>query len=565
MGKKIVSIEPGIWWTKVCLTDYQKVSPKVYKAFAFQTPEHAIEDGYIRDKDAFITTLMKEIQRHGIKERDVVFTLSSSKVVTREAVIPFVKDKKIDGIVASQVDEYFPMDVSDYVISYTKMGQLEQDGQKKIKLSLVAVPDNLLKNYYNFAEEAKLHIETFDYIGNGAVQIMKNSLSANAVVVQLEEQATVISILVNKKLVFQRVTPYGYATALASVLEHEIFGIKDESEAFDFLLKNEVLFKLPNLTREVDVPIPEGKTRQAVLWESCEDVKESLSYYLRMVNTAIEYYQNQQGGVIGGNVYLIGDGARLAGIHKLFEREFPMPIHNQDYTSYVNLKKFYQDDESVTEIGFLSVVGAAIHPLDIMSKEQKATESRKSNSNLVHILLACSILISVVLVLAATMRKLNAVSEQQDLQQQIANLSTVETVYQENETVNAAKSVYETIDDATKTENEQFLKLISELEDQFPKKVTVLSMDITDGTITLNLSSTKKLEAAQLLMNLKEISFIKDISIPSIAEEEGEGSKKSWQYTILATYKTEAEQEAEAAAAEAEKAETQDTEAVEAD
>ena len=56
-------------------------------------------------------------------------------------------------------------------------------------------------------------------------------------VVQLEEQATVISILENKKLVFQRVTPYGYGATITAVIDHPVLGIDDEEKALDFLFR----------------------------------------------------------------------------------------------------------------------------------------------------------------------------------------------------------------------------------------------------------------------------------------------------------------------------------------
>ena len=152
MVKRVVSIEAGVWWTKVALADYRKKNPPVHKAFAFRTPEHAVEDGYIRDKEAFASALKAELSRHDIHEKEVVFTLSSSKVVTREVMIPFVKDNKIMGIIEAQIRDYFPMDVSNYTISYSKMDVEEEDGKKMLKLLLVAIPDNLLNNYLTISE-----------------------------------------------------------------------------------------------------------------------------------------------------------------------------------------------------------------------------------------------------------------------------------------------------------------------------------------------------------------------------------------------------------------------------
>ena len=67
MVKRVVSIEAGVWWTKVALADYRKKNPPVHKAFAFRTPEHAVEDGYIRDKEAFASALKAELSRHDIR------------------------------------------------------------------------------------------------------------------------------------------------------------------------------------------------------------------------------------------------------------------------------------------------------------------------------------------------------------------------------------------------------------------------------------------------------------------------------------------------------------------
>ena len=390
MVRKVISIEAGVWWTKVSLVEYRKKNPPVYQAFAFRTPENAVEDGYIRDKDSFANALKEELRRHNIREKEVVFTLSSSKVVTREVLIPFVKDNKIRGIIDAQMRDYFPMDVSSYTVSYSKMDVEEVDGKKQIKLLLVAIPDNLLNNYCTFADLAGLKVETFDYIGNGTVQLMCDSFLQNAVVVQLEEQTTVISILENKKLVFQRVTPYGYGATLSAIIDHPVLGIKDEYEAFDFLLSHNVLYNRPVVQKMEDEE--EMKHQQAMADETYDDLAESLRYHLRIANTAIEYYQNQVKREFTGNLYLVGDGSRFAGMHKLFAQEMPLPIQDINFASIIDLKSESQKaavaqtqsqgtyeapgqvkerPKAATPVGFLSVIGAAVLSCFLCSSFQK--------------------------------------------------------------------------------------------------------------------------------------------------------------------------------------------------
>lgn len=572
MAKKVISIETGIQWTKVALVDYRKKNPPVHEAFAFRTPEHAVEDGYIRDKDSLARALKEELVRRQIVEKDVVFTLSSSKVVTREVMIPYVKDNKIKGIIDTQSRDYFPMDISGYTISYSKMDVVEDDGKKQLKLLLVAIPDNLLGNYVSFAQLAGLKVETFDYIGNGCIQLMCDSFVDNAMIIQLEEQATVISILENKKLAFQRVTPYGYGATISTVVDHPILGIDDEERAFDFLLEHNVIFNKPSMPDNGD-PAQQA-IDQAQADEAYEDLAESLRYHLRIANTALDYYQNQVKQEFVGNVYLVGDGSRFAGIHKLFAQELPLPLQKIDFAKIIDLrnqngvndkkkagKKEHQDytdpvlEESsntrqpraATPVGFLSVIGAAVHPLDAKPKEMQAADSKKNDLHTAYVLLAGSLLLSLLLILGSSVRQLIAHSEHRSLQDQLTSLAYVQETYDESSRVQQEEQVYVTIDDATKTKNEYLLPLIEQLEAELPSAIKVTSMQTDDNLITLNMTADRKITVGQMLLNFQNVTLLTDPSIPSMSEQTDEESGSSeWTYTVNAYYADVQESEEQA-------------------
>lgn len=572
VAKKVISIETGIQWTKVALVDYRKKNPPVHEAFAFRTPEHAVEDGYIRDKDSLARALKEELVRRQIVEKDVVFTLSSSKVVTREVMIPYVKDNKIKGIIDTQSRDYFPMDISGYTISYSKMDVVEDDGKKQLKLLLVAIPDNLLGNYVSFAQLAGLKVETFDYIGNGCIQLMCDSFVDNAMIIQLEEQATVISILENKKLAFQRVTPYGYGATISAVVDHPILGIDDEERAFDFLLEHNVIFNKPSMPDNGD-PAQQA-IDQAQADEAYEDLAESLRYHLRIANTALDYYQNQVKQEFVGNVYLVGDGSRFAGIHKLFAQELPLPLQKIDFAKIIDLrnqngvndkkkagKKEHQDytnpvmEESsnprqpraATPVGFLSVIGAAVHPLDAKPKEMQAADSKKNDLHTAYVLLAGSLLLSLLLILGSSVRQLIAHSEHRHLTDQLESLAYVQQTYDESSRVQQEEQVYVTIDDATKTKNEYLLPLIEQLEAELPSAIKVTSMQTDDNLITLNMTADRKITVGQMLLNFQNVTLLTDPSIPSMSEQMDEESGSSeWTYTVNAYYADVQESEEQA-------------------
>lgn len=564
MVKKIISIEAGIQWTKVALVDYRKKNPPVHEAFAFRTPEHAVEDGYIRDKDNFAKALKAELARRQIYEKSVVFTLSSSKVVTREVIIPYVKDNKIKGIIDAQSRDYFPMDISGYTISYSKMEVLEEDGKKQLKLLLVAIPDNLLSNYVSFAELAGLKVETFDYIGNGCVQLLCDSFLEDAVVIQLEEQATVISIIENKKLAFQRVTPYGYGATISAVIEHPILGVEDEEKAFDFLLTHNVLYNKPVMQEMANAQERELKQTQAN--EAYEDLAEALRYHLRIANTALDYYQNQIKKEFVGNVYVVGDGSRFAGVQKLFAQELPLPLQKIDFSTVIDLrskkekeakKENYQDPaaenapdtqpRAATPVGFLSVIGAAVHPLDAKPKDMQEADSKKNDLRTAYILLAGSVLLSLLLILGSSVRQLVAYTQHRQLSDRLDELAYVQQTYDESAKIQAQEQVYVNLDQATVTKNENLLPLIEQLEKELPSDIKVESIQTDADTVSINLSSEKQIVVGQMLLNFQKVTLLSDLSIPSMSEQTDEESGVTeWTYTLNAYYAQEQESEEQA-------------------
>ena len=81
--------------------------------------EHMIEDGYIRDKIGFAEVLRVELKRAGITCQNLLFSVASNRIISREVTIPMAKDIMIPKIIEAEKSEYFPMDISEYEVAYT--------------------------------------------------------------------------------------------------------------------------------------------------------------------------------------------------------------------------------------------------------------------------------------------------------------------------------------------------------------------------------------------------------------------------------------------------------------
>lgn len=554
MAKRVLSIETGDWWTKVVLTEPYKRSPQIENMFYFRTPDKTVDDGQIRDREKFLNTLKEELAKRHITEKDVIFTINSTKVITREISIPFVKDKLIPGIVETQAAEHFPMDISGYTITYQKMGEIvDAENKKQIKLALIAVPDTLLSNYLALAKSGGFSIEAFEYIANSVVSFAKAHYNTNSVVVQLEENATIVSIIVNKRLAFQRVVPNGYGNTLNVVMDHSVLNVSSIPEAYHFLTTHNLAYKRPKVA---DLSTEEDQRRQKALEDAYADVREALEYHVRVAITALEYYRTQSRKDFFGVLRLMGDGARISGIKKLFTDEIPLELAEEDILSGLHLSKNVVKDE-VSDVDFSSTIGAVIAPLNIKAKEMTAKESRKSTMKVAYLGFFAAFAFSAALSTAGALRYFNAANEHDYLTRRIRELEYIQKIYDENEAAKAQAAEFVTFDLMSYTDNEMLPELIDGLEKQLPSSVVVQSLNVSGSTISLNMTSPDKLTVAQMIMNLKEIPILDNITIPAMVEDEDELGNFKWTYSVTATYVNPALEEEETV--EASNAEQNDT------
>ena len=88
MAGKVLSIEVGYSFTKVCELDYQSKKPKIYNSFVLPTPDDILADGMLTVDEGFVAAFKEKLAEKKIKTKTAVFTISSSKIATREVKIP---------------------------------------------------------------------------------------------------------------------------------------------------------------------------------------------------------------------------------------------------------------------------------------------------------------------------------------------------------------------------------------------------------------------------------------------------------------------------------------------
>lgn len=515
MAGRILSIEIGSYKTRVLEMDYKtKKTPKIYQFFSIPTPDYMLADGSVIIDHEFIAAMKKEFRAHNIRAEKVIFVLNSARIANREVTIPAVKESKIHELLITNSEEYFPVDLVQYQLVHHIV---EHDAEKNTyKLSVLAVPNEMIQSYLALAEALGLQVEALDYMGNCVVQGMQKLLHEEMkVTVKIDEQSSLITIIRNDKVELQRNIAYGVGDVLETVMVHPAFGAKKTLEQAMDLLKNR------NCLEE-------------------EEVYENLRPVVGNIGRILDYYISRNQDVTFSEVWLLGVGAEFMGLEELLASELNVKmcaLHSipQGYELAKNL-----DAESFITPVYTACVAATIAPLNfnLSAGEKKGLFGKlTAKGDMGYAVPVCGICVfvavcMVIYALASTgiMKMQNA-----DRERQLQELEDAQLAYDTYTKTLAQHGDLERMYALTETPNDALLEFLAEMEEKMPSEISVYSLTAGTDGVTMNITVSSKAAASKVLMQLREFETIAEVDTPGITETIGSG-RSTVSFSVYCTY-----------------------------
>lgn len=518
--------------TIVEVTPSNKKQSTIHNAIIFETPEDAYEDGVIRDKERIAEAIKSQLSANGITNKNAIFVLTSTKIVNREVLVPFVKENKIKGIINANSSEYFPVNIEDYVVSHSVLETVtDEENNKQLRVLAVAAPENMVRSYYDLAALAGLKVVALDYIGNAMLQLIKTQTTEamTTMVIQLGSESTVLNIVKGDTLLLQRTVPYG-----TNVVVNEVMDAKgvDATTAMT-LLQNERL-----LTVDFDDNAITGAFR----------------YLINNIGRVMDFFTSKNPDKPIDDVFLTGDGALIKGIDGLFKVQLNVSTRVMD-TLY-NIKFDPKIDLKIYNPVYLMVpIGAAFDPMGFELGEAGAKGSASSvdTTPLVIAFLILSVIIAGGVTAYSFIAKNKAQSELDQVNRDIQAISDIEKIVTDCEN---AQNIYmdaENMYSYTENLNENVGTLIAELEDKMPKGISLTAFNSTADGVDFTGNTKTYEDIAAFAINLKDIECIDNTFIESVTEnKDAQSTDVTYDFTVKCIYKD--------ATADADAAETSGTE-----
>lgn len=543
MNNRVLSIEISNSFTKICEIDYKVKKPKVYKVLTVETPAGVVVDGMLQPTQEYADHLVNALGTNGIHTKRVIFTISSTRVASREVQIPNVKANKIEALVKTNANDYFPVDLTQYEIGHYLAGGLTEEG--KLRVMALAVPKALLNSYYQLAQMCGWEVECFDYSSNSLYQILRDEKSEKVtMMIKIDENSTIVTVLSAGKVLLQRTVAYGVQDAIETMIASGAYAVNDPMSAVERFQKktclNRVLHQGDKLWEENAGRWEDEDAGNVEVTAARQKITSTLEPLIVGVNRVIDFYDSRNGDTPIERTYVTGLGGSFSGMSKLFTNCLERKVHTlSDMEDKIGMSKAIR---STRPAAYISCLGAVLAPVGLIDKSQQKAKGMTvvSGTNYTFVsvaVLVLGVILSIAMAVTSLTRYFGTVAENVALQARVEELQPAQAVYNEYLSAAAQYDKYKYLYEYTENPNENLVEFINELEQILPDSFYTDSFSSDQTGISMTVNVEGKAAAARTILNIRNMESIEDVQISNITDNQDEMGGSWVMFSMTGTYR----------------------------
>ncbi|TCT16897.1 type IV pilus assembly protein PilM [Natranaerovirga pectinivora] len=509
---KYITIDISNETLKIAEVVKKKNNIIVKKAINILRSSEAVEDGYIRNKEYLAGLIKQTLIENKIKTKNLIITIYSSKIISREITLPYLKPKKLSTVINMNVSEYFPVNTNDYIIDHTPIDTIEDSSTKSQKILILAAPKSLVEGYVELAERLGLTLKSIGYAGNGLVELFKlQNYEGNNIYLELGSESTIATILNNGKLEAQRFLPFGTNEIYQGVMSKLNLGYEEAT----ILVKEKSVF---------DIEVEEHSYLTG-------EITIAVNKIMSGVSRLLDYYGSRTDSKPVNGIFIIGNGSEFYGIEDYIEKNFN--LKTKIINEYTHIKSTKVENFLKDQIYYTAALGAVMSKINFVPTEiiHRDTKNRKKRLIVELIVLGGALF---VLVLMYPLNEKNRLElEKTRLINEINSIKGIEEIIKKHEGLTKELSLREDVLKISKNNSEYLLEILNEFEREMPTNLHYTSLNHTHNQLMISGYATDKLTIATYIENIKKMDYFSDIYINTVVAidiEEADGRKNPGKY-----------------------------------
>lgn len=253
-----------------------------------------------------IVKLKAWLKQQKVPLKKLKLAFSCPGTITRIITLPKMSNKDLDKLLTEQVSQYFTFNIADYLVDYRIVDFFEEEGQKRQRVLLAALPIFQWKQFCSNLDSLGLKPTVIDLTADslarlyGKLSILKKPLKQED---DLKGRALDIAIV-----------DLGSERVEFIILENGLFFLYSDQEA---ALKG---LKKMNVSKSTESDENDLlKVEDSLMSNSYEVLEEALTPVLRTIGDFITFFAARHFGKSIDKIFLTGELADLPLITELFE------------------------------------------------------------------------------------------------------------------------------------------------------------------------------------------------------------------------------------------------------
>ncbi len=292
-----------------------------------EIPLEVQEEADVDLKNDMLADLIKKLfKEHNIKSKDVVTSLPGDDAIVRYVKLPFMSDEELKNVISYEAEQYIPLAIDQVVLDFDRLGEVDEDGQKKLEVLLVAAKEEIVDRHLELMNRAGLNPVIID-VDSFA---LSNAFGRNY---GLMEGETVSLIHIGARLTTINILEDGVSHLTRDVqVAGNNFTREVQREFGNSLAEAEELKRIQGkvLTETEDIMSMEVPTPDDQSARVGESLNSLLNKLIAEIRRSFTYYESSIRKKPVSRIVLSGGTARLKNLDKYLQEKLNVPVELND-------------------------------------------------------------------------------------------------------------------------------------------------------------------------------------------------------------------------------------------
>lgn len=303
-----------------------------------------------------IKQLFKE---HDLRTRDVVSALPGDDAIVRYVKLPHMSQEELKNVIALEAEQYIPLSIDQVVLDFSVLGEIEEEGQKKLEVLLVAAKEEIVDRHLDLLTRAGLNplaLEVDAFALANAFEHSYGPMTGETVgLIHIGARLTTINILEDGVSHLTRdvaVAGNNFTREIQRELE------LDFAEAEELKLQQgQALTETEDLI-QIETPGPDERTTRIG-----DAIAPVLNKLLAEIRRSFDYYEGSIRKRPVSRILLSGGASRLKHIDKYLTEKLNVPVEPNDPFRAIEVSdKLFDRTFITTQAPLFNVgLGLALH------------------------------------------------------------------------------------------------------------------------------------------------------------------------------------------------------------